>query len=972
LILGSGFAIAAPLTEQVFTWADLAAAVNGAAGASVTIEVMNDISAPTDGTGNALVVTQGSDITLISYGGSFTIYQTNIDQRHFLINNGTLTLENITLSGDPTITENHAGIALVGPGPAANQLNMQDGSVITNARATRGGGAELVGTGAIVSQLQMTSGSIITGNQGNQGGGVFMVGANALFTMTEATISNNVSNGVAGGLNGGGGVSVTGGSSFTMNSGDITGNTAVTQAGGVQVPASTFNMIDGNIYGNTAGAGGGVFISNQAGQMIMESGRIENNTATSDGGGLSVTASSTFTMTGGIIYNNSANQAGGVNVINPTGSPVPTSFEMQGGVIDNNSAATNGGGVLVWGGAVFNMTDGTISDNEAINGGGVQMQGTGTLFTMEDGTIYGNTSNGTGANNGGGGINIVGGTFTLENGIIQNNFAESNGGGIRRGPAADAFFVMNGGTISDNSANGSGGGVFAQAEIYTSVLAATAYPRITIGYDAIFSNNWAGTGVFQPLDVDAIRNRIQTTYTTLFDHPFNNFDINYIYGPRVLTLTITYLATAYGTFDAPGAPDVRTETIYVDTATFPVFPQLAPQVTAMPGHTFIGWVRYGDPTLTLMDEEMILQFAIRDNTTFIAQYEGIIYNIVTFLWNYTPRYDPIYLYKTIEYGQPVSSPDDPVRPGFIFQGWYLDPEGLLSYDFDLSIEGDLLLYARWTPMPPIDGGGGGGWGPPQTPHHPHPPQIPPELEPAPEPESARYHHSYLIGFTDGTIRPEAHVTRAQVATIFLRLMSDSDRADLWRQTNPYPDVVLEQWFNNAVSTTTNAGMFIGFPDGTFQPNRAITRAELAAAIARMIGVTYNGNPMFNDIAGHWAQAYINAAANNGWVVGYEGIGGRFMPNQPITRAEAAAMINRVFERLPEGPDDLLPGMLTWSDNVNPNVWYYLYLQEASNSHRYVRKADDVHETWVELVPERPWVLLQRPESRPEDIFRTAS
>jgi len=232
------------------------------------------------------------------------------------------------------------------------------------------------------------------------------------------------------------------------------------------------------------------------------------------------------------------------------------------------------------------------------------------------------------------------------------------------------------------------------------------------------------------------------------------------------------------------------------------------------------------------------------------------------------------------------------------------------------------------------------------------------------------HFAYLIGYEDGTVRPRNNITRAEIATIFFRFMSDGDRASRWTQMNPYSDVALQQWFNNAVSTTTNADMFIGFPDGTFRPNSAITRAELAAVIARMMGVTDSGSPLFNDIDGHWAQGYINAAAQNGWAVGYEGLGGRFLPNQPITRAEAAAMINRVFGRLPEDSEDLLPGMLTWPDNANPNAWYYLYIQEATNSHTYVMKANGINETWEELIQPRPWVLLERPDSRPEDIFRT--
>jgi len=310
------------------------------------------------------------------------------------------------------------------------------------------------------------------------------------------------------------------------------------------------------------------------------------------------------------------------------------------------------------------------------------------------------------------------------------------------------------------------------------------------------------------------------------------------------------------------------------------------------------------------------------------------------------------------------------RTGYTFLGWSetATAGSALVTDWSFAITQNRTFYAQWTPTGGgnnnggngSNGGSGGGGGGGTT-------VIQDEEVPLAEILS---HFAYLIGYEDGTVRPRNNITRAEIATIFFRLMSDSDRASHWSQTNPYSDVALAQWFNNAVSTTTNADMFIGFPDGTFRPNNAITRAELAAVIARMMGVTNSGDPKFNDIDGHWAQGYINAAAQNGWAVGYEGLGGRFLPNQPITRAEAAAMINRVFDRLPEGPEDLLPGMLTWPDNANPNAWYYLYIQEATNSHTYVMKANGINETWEELIQPRPWVLLERPDSRPEDIFRT--
>jgi len=231
------------------------------------------------------------------------------------------------------------------------------------------------------------------------------------------------------------------------------------------------------------------------------------------------------------------------------------------------------------------------------------------------------------------------------------------------------------------------------------------------------------------------------------------------------------------------------------------------------------------------------------------------------------------------------------------------------------------------------------------------------------------HYAYIIGFSDGTVRPGALLTRAQAATIFFRIMGDNDRTVYWAQDNPFSDVGINQWFNNAVSTVTNAGLITGMPGGTFEPNRPITRAQLAVIVARHSGIYDNTAPLFIDIAGHWAEGYINAVAQQGWVVGYEGPGGRFLPNQPITRAEAAAIINRMRGCLPHGAQALLPDMRMFADNINPMAWYYLYIQAAANSHKYVLVDDVNHETWVYLLlPERPWHLLELPGSQPWYIF----
>jgi hypothetical protein len=229
------------------------------------------------------------------------------------------------------------------------------------------------------------------------------------------------------------------------------------------------------------------------------------------------------------------------------------------------------------------------------------------------------------------------------------------------------------------------------------------------------------------------------------------------------------------------------------------------------------------------------------------------------------------------------------------------------------------------------------------------------------------HHAYMIGFQeDGTIRPRANITRAETTAIFFRLITDSHRASIWSQTNSFDDVVLERWFNNPVSTMENGGLFAGIPLGaSFNGNQAVTRAEFAAMVVNYLGLGHyriTGGHAFTDIAGHWASDAINVAFMEGWVIGFGD--GTFRPDQLITRAEVAALINRALGRLPETPDDLLPGMLIWPDNMNQDAWYYLYIQEATNSQHHEMKADGIHKRWIQLIQPRNWRLLERPYSTP--------
>lgn len=219
------------------------------------------------------------------------------------------------------------------------------------------------------------------------------------------------------------------------------------------------------------------------------------------------------------------------------------------------------------------------------------------------------------------------------------------------------------------------------------------------------------------------------------------------------------------------------------------------------------------------------------------------------------------------------------------------------------------------------------------------------------------HFNYVIGYTDGTIRPNNDISRAEVATIFFRLLTDEARTQYTTTAGNFTDVKAGMWCNRAIATLTNMGIIKGYTDGSFQPNKSITRAELATIIARFAKLDVN-TKTFSDINGHWAQKNIELAAGNGWINGYED--GTFRPNNNITRAETFAMINRVLDRQTESVSDLLPTseMNMWSDNLNENAWYYKDVQEATNYHKCDRVGDSVYEKWTEKVPDIDWASYQ--------------
>ena len=244
----------------------------------------------------------------------------------------------------------------------------------------------------------------------------------------------------------------------------------------------------------------------------------------------------------------------------------------------------------------------------------------------------------------------------------------------------------------------------------------------------------------------------------------------------------------------------------------------------------------------------------------------------------------------------------------------------------------------------------GGSSRPSTPTVTIPDDVPTGL-------NGKDHYAYIIGYGNNDVRPQNNITRAEVATIFFRLLTDETREANMTKSNGYNDVKDGDWFCCAVSTLSKMGIIKGYEDGSFKPNDPISRAEFAAIAARFDPDGDKTPATFADVTSHWAKDEISIAANHGWIKGYED--GAFKPDQKITRAETMTLVNRVLNRLPETKDDLHKDMKTWVDNMDETAWYYLAVQEATNSHYFKNKTGTKFEQWTDLRDTRDWSELEK-------------
>lgn len=274
-------------------------------------------------------------------------------------------------------------------------------------------------------------------------------------------------------------------------------------------------------------------------------------------------------------------------------------------------------------------------------------------------------------------------------------------------------------------------------------------------------------------------------------------------------------------------------------------------------------------------------------------------------------------------GTKVTLDKTPTRESYTFTGWYAD-KALTQKITSVTMNSDKTVYAGW------------------------------EATGVPDKLNGDDHFAYVVGYSDSTVRPNANISRAEVATIFFRLLKSDIRDGNLTADNEFSDVSDGQWHNMAISTMAKLGIVKGRRADRFDPDASITRAEFAAICARFSTRSVENSSSFSDISGHWAENEIERAAAFGWISGYPD--GTFRPDARITRAEAMTMINRVLCRMPQSESDLLDSMVTWPDN-KPSDWHYLSVQEATNSHDFNRQGE-VGESWTKLTSVPDWTRYQ--------------
>ena len=897
----------------------------------------------------------------------------------------------IVLNSGAILQNNKA--AQFGSGILANNrvnITMEDGAIIrnnTNRNYELGGGI-LIGNSSTFTM----NGGEISGNTANGGGGVAIIGSTMV--MNNGTISNNSTYRTSGQGSYGAGVYVadyansSGGdtlftatpASFEMNGGKITENKALDYGGGVVTfpqysKKITININNGEISGNkvTGGSGGAVAAFFGVTELNIKDGTLTGNSARSYGGGVFLYDATNVTISGGTISENKASQGGGVYLW-------PTSAAKQtDGSIENN-VANAGGGVC---GGTYTMTGGVIKENNnslteearlSTRGDGVYV---GTAFNLGDDAEISTNND----------VYLVKGSSIPKEGRYINVISQYTGASTAKpiqihsedrtventeiGTQLVRYTTDAGGETAAATADADGifvpswkmpeGLAIGQSKAAGKTDWMTYVPAVKIQYQWVSTDN--PNDVTPPAN-DYIRTgRAYTAKAQQNSHQGYTFDgwytdttctVPYVNGTVLNTDTVLYgrwkaehgnlsvAKTVAGnngdtskafnftvTLGDTGINGTFGEMTFADgVATFVLKHGESKTAVGLPaGITYTVTEAEADKDGYTTTSVNASGSIIKDDTAAVTftntRNSSSSHHSTRYTLHYESNGGTAYKDERYSSGTKVTLDKTPTRESYTFTGWYADKE-LTQKISSIKMTSEKTVYAGW------------------------------KASTVPDMLNGDDHYAYVVGYSDGTVRPNANISRAEVATIFFRLLKKEVRDGNLTTENIFADVTNGQWHNKAISTMAKLGIVKGRRADNFDPDASITRAEFAAICARFNTKPVENNGSFSDISGHWAENEIERAAAFGWISGYPD--GTFHPDARITRAEAMTMINRVLCRMPQSESDLLDSMVTWPDN-KPSDWHYLAVQEATNSHDFDRKGE-VGESWTKLTSVPDWKRYQ--------------
>ena len=745
---------------------------------------------------------------------------------------------------------------------------------------------------------------------------------------------------------------------ISVNSGTLTlsgGNIAGNNGSGIRVNSGAFYMYGGSVCGNRAvgsseyDLGGGLYLNNGS-KATMFGGKISNNTADS-GGGVAVAVDSSFTLKGGYVSYNTAldditgytRGGGGFFVLNSG------SLTVEGGYIEYNQASI-GSGIMTQGMAYGSMTyvnlyGGSIQYNRSTsNDGAVYISGSSfvTKLSIKGNPVVDNNMSGNGE------VNVDFYSTTLIKFYIEGTLtAGANIGFSSHNAQPNNYVFTDGWSEYEHEVDLS---IFTEDTKRFDEIVQKNNELILHRHSLYKDRNYSQEGSIRIYCSNCGREAILSTdmldsyiydgqpksANLVADDGWNEMiELGLVDG----TAEFTYLdITNYD----PYAPDFDPE----DPAQLPIELDSAPAdvgkywvSVSLPSdyrefsfeHTFT--IEPATPKLSISAVPDKLSGGGKIELTVSGAPDGSAISVSCSDSGAVITEENGKFYAEL----PNSTKD------YIFTATSTATDNFTSGAAECTVEvtnkSDPIIINPPKPIEPGDDDGNNSDDEPED-------VVPPML-------NGDDHFAYVIGYEDGTVKPDGQITRAEVATIIFRLLDPEVRDENLTTENSFTDVNEGDWYNTAISTLVELGIIEGRSDTIFDPNAPITRAEFATLFARFdeSGVKPDGG--FTDVTTHWARESIERAAALGWINGYED--GTFRPDNKITRAEAMTMINRVLNRDPEDESDLLPDMRVWSDN-QPGTWYYFAVQEATNSHEYTRP--DAHEDWTEITADPDWERYQ--------------